>query len=172
MPKTNRPSALVLALSIAAAAIDGLLAGGNIDRAVVARPAWEHVGLAAWANYTRSADLANGRFFYPALAFSGTLLCVLAALLIASRGWAPKRVAWPTALAAGCMGACLPISLRAAPFILSLRSVDNSNLVALTRAFEGSFLWGRGQMILHTAAFLANLWAISAASDRGIQESI
>jgi hypothetical protein len=154
----------ILITGIAAAIVNGLLAGGNVDRAIVARPAWTGVGLAAWADYSRQADLGNGQVFYPAMAIGGTLLCVLAAILFLRAGRVPQEAAWPVLLGASLMVICLPVSFVAAPFILSLRHIDNQDIAALGRAFDGSFFWGRFQMALHVLSFFANLWAISALS--------
>jgi hypothetical protein len=52
-------------LLIAAAFVSGLLAGGNIDRAFVAMPAWQEVGATNWAEFSRHADLGNGMWLYP-----------------------------------------------------------------------------------------------------------
>lgn len=158
---TNKTTRTILAASLAAAVVDGLLTGGNVDRAIVARPAWTRVGLAAWAQYTRQADLGNGQLFYPAMAFGGTLLCVVAAILFLRAGRVPRQAAWPVLLAAGLMVVCLPVSFVAAPFVLSLRHIDNQDVAALGRAFDGSYFWGRFQMSLHLLGFLANLWAIA-----------
>jgi hypothetical protein len=154
----------ILITSIAAAIVNGLLAGGNVDRAIVARPAWSGIGLVAWAEYSRHADLGNGQMFYPAMAIGGTLLCIVAAILFLRAGRVPGDAAWPVLLGAGLMVICLPISFVAAPFILSLRHIDNQDVTALRGAFDGSFFWGRFQMALHVLSFFANLWAISALS--------
>ena len=50
---------IVLVLAIL---LSGLLAGGDIDRAFVAMPAWQQVGAVAWAEFSRHADLGNARF--------------------------------------------------------------------------------------------------------------
>jgi len=151
---------MTVGLSLAAAIVNGLLAGGNVDRAIVARPAWTHLGLVPWAEYSRHADLGNGQWFYPAMALGGTLLSVLAAVLFLSRNRGIGKSGWPVLLAASLMVICLPISFEAAPFIQSLRHIENQNLALLESAFAGSFFWGRFQMLLHVAGFSANLWAI------------
>jgi len=51
--------------ALSATLADGLLAGGDIDRWIVGMPAWEAVGVAGWANYSRLADLGNGFVLYP-----------------------------------------------------------------------------------------------------------
>ena len=50
-------SSLVLGLILGAAILDGFLAGGNVDRIIVQMPAWRRVGVRAWAEYSRKADL-------------------------------------------------------------------------------------------------------------------
>lgn len=151
---------IVLGVSLAATILNGLLAGGNVDRAIVARPAWSQIGFAAWADYSRHADLGNGQWFYPVMALGGTLLSVLAAFLFFNNGRMPKRAAWPILLAASFMVACLPISFLAARFIQSLRHIGNQDDAALSRAFMGSFFWGKFQMALHVLGFLSNIWSL------------
>src|SRR5437667_2057521 len=58
----------------------GVLAGSNIDRAVVAMPAWQIVGATAWAGFSRHADLGNGLFLYPTEAFGAAFLGLAAAI--------------------------------------------------------------------------------------------
>jgi hypothetical protein len=160
----------MLCISLVAAVVNGLLAGGNVDRAVVARSAWSQIGLVAWADYTRHADLSNGRVFYPAMAIGGTLLTVLVAIIFLGGGCTPRRAGWPIVLAAVFMVICLPISFKAAPFILSLRHISDQNVSALRRAFDGSFFWGRLQGMLHVGAFFANLSSIVALCWYGTQD--
>src|SRR5258708_37424001 len=47
----------VLGLIVLAAFLNGLLTGGNVDRLLIASPAWERVGFEAWAEFSRNADL-------------------------------------------------------------------------------------------------------------------
>ncbi|HEY3038915.1 MAG TPA: hypothetical protein VGJ66_09275 [Pyrinomonadaceae bacterium] len=67
-------------LIVAATLLNGLVAGGDVDRWVVGMPSWHTVGVVAWANYSRSADLGNGVFLYPILAIGGTLLSLASAV--------------------------------------------------------------------------------------------
>jgi hypothetical protein len=46
-------------LLIIAVLFSGLLAGGNIDRSLVAMPAWQEVGATAWTEFSRHADLSS-----------------------------------------------------------------------------------------------------------------
>jgi hypothetical protein len=74
----------------------------------------------------------------------------------------PRRASWPIVLAAVSMIVCLPISFIAAPFIQSLRHIGDQDVAALSRAFMGSFFWGRFQMALHVVGFFANIWSVVA----------
>jgi len=51
---------LVVISIVSATLANGLLAGGDVDRWVLAMPAWQSVGVVGWANYSRLADLGNG----------------------------------------------------------------------------------------------------------------
>jgi hypothetical protein len=160
----NKTGVWMLGLIIAATILNGLLAGGNVDRALVAMPAWHQTGLTGWADFSRNADLGNGRAVYPIMAISGTLLTLAAFLVFLRTGRSPRRAMWPLFIAAALMLVSLPVSFKAAPFMLSLRHVSNDDVAALGTAFAGFEFWGRLQGILHVAAFCANLWSIAAVS--------
>ena len=61
-------------LLVAATLVGGLLAGANVDRALVAMPAWQQVGPESWAAFSRHADLGNGFVLYPVEAVGAALL--------------------------------------------------------------------------------------------------
>jgi len=46
-------------LLVAATMLSGLLAGGNVDRATVAMPAWGQLGAEAWAEFSRHRSLVR-----------------------------------------------------------------------------------------------------------------
>jgi hypothetical protein len=96
--------AWLLALVTAGTIDIGLLTGGDIERLLVATPAWNRTGLAAWADSTRSADLGSGRLIYQALALGGTLLRVAAVIVAMLRApqARPTAVVLATALIRSC----------------------------------------------------------------------
>ena len=51
-------------LIVAATLLHGILAGVTVDRIPVGLPAWYEVGVVAWADYSRSADLGNGPLLF------------------------------------------------------------------------------------------------------------
>ena len=167
---SNKTAAGMLCLIVLATVIDGLLSGGNVDRAIVAMPAWRQVGPLGWADFSRHADLGNGQFFYPAMAIGGTIISVAAAVLLKWTG-RPYRDTAPIVIAAGLMVAALPISFKAAPYMVSLHHISNNDGPGLMRAFLGFEYWGRLQGSFHVAAFCANLWSLVTFSrDNGAQD--
>src|SRR5437762_7447049 len=91
---------LIVIFVLSATLADGLLAGGDLDRWLVGMPAWQSVGILAWANYSRSADLGNGFVLYPILAIGGTVLSLAAVVIFALEGKHERVVAIPVYAAA------------------------------------------------------------------------
>jgi hypothetical protein len=151
-----------LTLIMVAAFTNGLPTGGNIDRLLVATPAGERVGLDGWADFSRFADLGNGQFVYPLMALGSTALVVLAAILFISKDRSLRGPMLPIGLAAASMIVALPFSLKAVPFMMSLRDIHDGDVVALGRAFAGAHFWGRPQSYFHLTSFCAQMWAIVA----------
>ena len=152
-----------LMLVTIAALVNGLLAGGNVDRLLVATPAWEVVGLNGWADFSRVADLGRGQVVYPVMALGSTALTVLAATtaFVGKRRFS-RHALLPAGLSAALMLMALPFSLKAVPFMQSLRTISNGDAGALGRAFASTHFWGRFQGYFHRAAFCCQLWAIAA----------
>ena len=153
---------LVVTFIVSAALANGLLAGGDIDRWLVGMPAWQSVGILAWANYSRSADLGNGFVLYPILAIGGTLLSLAAVVVFIRKGKHERVVAIPVYTAAALAVAGLLMTLKAAPFMLSLGHIGNEDTASLQHAFDGFKLWGGVRTVLQALAFGANLWSLAA----------
>ncbi len=154
-------SLLTQGLLIAATALNGLLAGGNVERALVHMPAWRQVGSRAWAAFSRHADLGNGLFLYPFEAIAGALLTVGAAIALQFDPSTPRAAALPLYLGAALVLGGLLATTQAAPKMLSLRRIGDDP-VALQRAFKGFERWGNVRAAFQVLAFGANLWALVA----------
>ena len=144
---------------IAATFMGGLLAGGNVDRAFVAMRAWEHVGAVAWGQFSRHADLGNGLVLYPLEAFGATLLTLAAAISFHFDRVASRNAAVPLYSAALLCIVGLILTIKAAPFMLGIREVNEP--AALQTAFEGFRYWGNIRGACQVLAFAAQLWALS-----------
>ena len=152
---------LVAIFIVSATLANGLLAGGDIDRWLVGMPAWQSVGILAWANYSRSADLGNGFVLYPILAIGGTLLSLAVVVVFIREGKHKCVVAIPVYAAAELAVAGFLMTLKAAPFMLSVGHIGNEDLASLQHAFDGFKLWGGVRTVLQALAFGANLWSLA-----------
>jgi len=115
-----------------------------------------------WAEYSRHADLGNGRFWYPVLAFGATALSVVVAMAVKGGVLAADRLVLPVYLAAVLSFLGLGMTLLAAPNLLRLREPKNR---AITEAsFRAFHRWGLMRAVFQTLAFPANLWALCVLS--------
>lgn len=164
----NRVSSrLTLGLMVAALLLGCL--GASFGRTLIEMPAWRHVGAEAWAAFSRTADLGNGRIIYPVEGIGGTLLILAAAISFRLNPRRPLSVAIPI-YGAGLMHICvLLVTTQAAPFMLSLRRIGD-NPVALQQAFEGFYRWDSIRAVFVALGCCAKIWslmAILAVSLRG-----
>lgn len=148
-------------LIIAATILDSVLAGATLDRGVVGFPAWRYLGVRSWAAYSRHADMGTGIFFYPGLAIGGSILSIAAALNHLREEPAPGAAAIPIYGAAALALSGLLMTLKAGPFMLSVR-VSGDDERKLQYAFDGLYFWSALRGALQIGAFLANLWSLVA----------
>ena len=149
-------------LLIAATVLSGLLAGGNVDRAFVAMPAWEQVGAPAWAEFSRHADLGNGLVLYPLEAIGAFLLVVFAAVSLYVDRAVKANIVLPLSGAVLLAAAGLLCTLKAAPIMLGVGHLSDPAL--LRQAFDGFRFWGDIRGAAQVLAFLATIWAFAAVS--------
>jgi len=138
----------------------GILAGVTVDRGLVGVPSWNQVGVVAWANYSRSADLGNGLVLYPTLAIGGALLSLAAAISLMRQ---PARQCCLTIavwVAAVLALAGLLLTFKAAPFMLSLREIGNEDVIHLQEAFDGFRFWSAIRGVVQVLAYAGNLWSL------------
>lgn len=146
---------IVLILAIL---FSGALAGGNIDRALVAMPAWQETGAVPWANFSRHADLGGGLVLYPVEAIGGALSILAAAIAFRFDQTTSRRVLVPICLALLFAAGGLLLTLKAAPIMLGINS--DSEPAQLQQAFEGFWYWGNLRAVCQIAAFVALLLAL------------
>src|SRR5438105_10505581 len=113
--------ATVRDLLVLTTAFSGFLAGASADRYLVQVPAWRHLDVMTWAAHSRHADLGNGRFWYPLLAFAATGFSIAAALAVRQHALVADRLAVPAYLAALFELLGLSITVLAAPNLIRLR---------------------------------------------------
>ena len=86
---------------------DGLLAGLSVDKVIVQLPARRRLGVVAYADYARAADLGGGLALYPIVGIGAAVLTI---------------IAFPVALFSGATGATV-VLLGIAGLLSLLHSV-------------------------------------------------
>jgi hypothetical protein len=135
----------------------------SLNRTLVEMPAWRHLGVQAWAAFSRSADLGNGTILYP-LAGIGSLVLILAAAIVFRV--APRRpwsVAIPVYGAALLAIGVILTTTQAAPVMLSLRRIGDDPH-ALQQAFEGFYRWDSIRAVIGMLEGFFEIWALVALS--------
>jgi hypothetical protein len=164
----SMPDARTRCLLAAATFMSGILAGTVVDRALVGGPAWHTLGVEAWAEFSRHADLGTGLIAYPveAVGAIGLLIAALVSSRFDRSGGDGVTRPLVAAVALSLLG--LLLTKKAAPIMLSLRQVQPPTV--LQHTFDDFFLWGiylRGT--IDVLAFIAAVGALSAT--RGFKQS-
>ncbi len=141
---------------------------GSLNRTLVEMPAWRHLGVQAWAAFSRSADLGNGTILYP-LAGIGGLALILAAAIVFRLG--PRRP-WSVAIplyGAALLAICVMLTTtQAAPIMLSLHRIGDDP-GALRQAFEGFYRWDSIRAVIGMLETFAEIWALVALSSLALE---
>ena len=147
-------------LMAAACIITGLLAGGSVDRYVVQVPAWRHLNVLSWAEYTRYAEFGNGLYLYPfEVLGSFILLFTTTAMVLISRQRF-QYVALPVFLATIFATIGLVFTFFSFPVMLSVQSNGN-NAVTAQHAFDKFHFWGWLRAIAQLLSFFACVWVFT-----------
>jgi hypothetical protein len=126
-------------------------------------PAWRELGVQAWADYSRHADLHNGLVVYSV----GGILCwvVVFAAALACRfdRSAPRQARPPLYLAALAALGAIVTTIVAAPTMMHVGQLTDTDTdtAALHNAFETFTLWGvyvRGACF--AVIFVCSVWAL------------
>ncbi|MDT4989810.1 MAG: hypothetical protein QOI74_3904 [Micromonosporaceae bacterium] len=141
-------------LLIAAVAANGLLSGASGDQSVKQLPARRHIGVSAYSDYSRSADLGNGIAWYAVLGIGTALLSVVTGVIVLGRDPTGQQVAAAVTLIVATV-AHMGLTAVAAPTNMSQRRHIGDE-AALTRVFD------RFER-LQTARWVFNLAALGAA---------
>jgi hypothetical protein len=156
-------SSITLGLVVAATVVGGLFSS-LLDRALVATPAWRELGVQAWADYSRHADLGIGDIVYPIGGIWLWALVFAAAVSHRVDHSAPRAAELPIYLAALSSVGAIITTIIAAPIMQGVGSLGNDP-VGLHSAFARFTLWGvyiRG--VFFTLSFLCTIWALVVTS--------
>jgi hypothetical protein len=152
---------LLLALNIAATALNGLLAGISFDGALVKLPARRRIGAVAYAIFARGNDLGNGLWVYPATAIGAALL-ILVATIVAFVAHASAALLVPLSIATLASIGHFVATSRAAPVMLRVGKTpdDEALLAPLLDRFAR---WHAVRATLQVLTFFVMLWALVIA---------
>lgn len=141
-----------------ATAINGLLAGLNVDTALVKLPARRRIGVVAYALFARGNDLGNGRVVYPLLGIGAALLTVLATVIAFI---SQARVEVVLLLSFASLFSLLHIfaTIRAAPVMLSLKDSPDDEAI-LTAKLDRFARWHAVRAMFQVLTFFILLWAV------------
>jgi hypothetical protein len=155
-------SASSRAVLVGATLFGGALAGPAAIRVLVHLPAWRETGVVAWADFTRAADLGAGRIVYPAIGLTALLFAVAAAISYRFDRTLPRAGAALAYAAAVLAIAALIVTGRLlAPVTLSLVHMPDDP-ARLGPLFDSVVQWWDVKALLHTLAFVANVWSLAA----------
>lgn len=152
---------LVLFLITLATAVNGLLAGINVDTALVKLPARQRIGALAYATFARGNDLGNGRVVYPLLGVGAALLTLLATVL-AYVGRSSMELLLLLSLASLLSLLHTFATTRAAPVMLSLKDTSDNEAI-LAAKLDRFARWHAVRATFQVLAFFVLLWALVVA---------
>ena len=141
-----------------ATAVNGLLAGLNIDTALVKLPARQRIGSVAYATFARGNDLGHGLVVYPLLGIGAVLLALLTTTLAALTHVAMELMLL-LILASVLSLLHTFATTKAAPVMLSIKDAPDDE--ALLRAkFDRFARWHMVRAIFQVAVFFILLWTL------------
>jgi hypothetical protein len=152
---------LLLALIIAATALNGLLGGLSFDGALVKLPTRRRIGAVAYATFARGNDLGNGLWVYPPTAIGAALLTILATI-VAYVEHASAALLVPLSIATlTSIGHFLATS-RAAPIMLRVGKTPDDEAL-LSPLLDCFARWHALRATLQVLTFFVLLWALVIA---------
>lgn len=149
---------LVMSLMIVATAMNGLLAGLNVDTALVKLPARRRIGAVAYATFARGNDLGNGLVVYSILGVGAALFTVLATAL-AYLERSPMGLLLLLSLASLLSLLHTAATTRAAPVMLSLKDAHEDEAI-LTAKLDRFARWHAVRATFQVLTFFVLLWAL------------
>jgi hypothetical protein len=141
----------------------------SLNRTLVEMPAWRHLGVQAWATFSRSADLGNGTILYPLAGIGGLVLILAAAIVFRFGPRRPWFVAVPV-YGAALLAICVILTTsQAAPIMLSLRRIGDDPR-ALQQAFDGFYRWDSIRAVIGMLEGCLEIWALVALSSLAFEK--
>ena len=141
-----------------ATAINGLLAGLNVDTALVKLPARTRIGVRAYVIFARGNDLGNGLLVYPLLGVGAVLLTLLATALAYAEHSSMERVLLLSLASLLSLLHSFATS-RAAPVMLSLKDTPDDEAI-LSMKLDRFARWHAVRATVQVLTFFVVLCAL------------
>ncbi len=165
--RTRTALGVTLCLIVVQQVLENII--GTMNRTLVEMPAWRHLGVEAWAAFSRGADLGNGRIIYPVAGIGGLALILAAAIVFRLSPRRPWSVAIPV-YGSALMAICVMLTTtQAAPVMLSLHRIGNDPR-ALQQAFEGFYRWDSIRAVIGTLEGCLEIWALVALGSQAFEK--
>lgn len=149
---------LLLALIVAATALNGLLGGISFDGALVKLPTRRRIGAVAYATFARGNDLGNGLWVYPSTAIGAALLTIVATI-VAYVERTSAAVLVPLTIASLISIGHFVATSQAAPVMLRVgKTPDDEGL--LSPLLDRFARWHAVRATLQVITFVILLWAL------------
>ncbi len=154
----NKVVLLLKIIITIACIVTGLLAGENVYRYVIEVPAWKHINIIYWGEYSRNADLKNGIFLFPLEAIlSSLLLFIASALVIMNKDFFPLK-SFSLYAATTFTLAGLALTFPAASYMFSVETINDPQLLQDT--FNAFHFWGSLRAITQILSFFSCVFAL------------
>jgi hypothetical protein len=153
--------ALLLALIVAATALNGILGGLSFEVALVKLPTRHRIGAVAYATFARGSDLGNGIWVYPATAILASLFTVAAAF-VAYVERQPSALLLPLSIAVLTSIGHFLATAQAAPIMLRVSKTPDDAAV-LAPLLDRFTRWHAVRTTLQVLTFFVLLWALLVA---------
>jgi len=161
---TDKAIARLRLFVLLACILSGILAGGNVYRYVIEVPAWRHLSIVSWGEYSRYADLGNGLVLFPAEAIGSFILLMISSVMVFKNRGVFKFVSLSIYSATVFALAGLVFTFFAAPIMLSIHTLGNDP-EKLQQAFDSFHFWGRLRAGAQILSFCSCVWAMGKVSD-------
>lgn len=149
---------LALGLLITATAVCGIGVGASLDQSIKQLPARRRIGVLAYSDYSRVADVRTGLYWYVPLGVGWTALNVAAAVAGWADGASGDRAVALAVLVAAVAGHAV-LTGFAAPMLRSQRALLGDE-PALRRVFDRFERLQLARVVLDLAALTAAVWAL------------
>jgi hypothetical protein len=141
-------------LMAASCVLTGLMAGGSVDRYIVQVPAWRHMDVLTWADYSRFAEFGNGLYLYPFEVLGSFILLFTTTTVVLMDKSRFRHIAWSVHLAAIFSTIGLVFTFFSFPIMLGIQTMGN-NRAEMQAAFEKFHFWGLLRAVAQVLSFIA-----------------